>query len=308
MVDYYIILGVQRNGSADEIKRAYRKLALKWHPDKNPNNKCEAETKFKELAEAYEVLSDVTQRTTYDRYGAEGMSGRMGGGYGGSSGGHYAAHYSSSSFTFRNPQDVFRDFFGGADPFADFFDDNSCHGGLHGGLGVHHGGLTHSSGGSYSQSFSSSSGFNSGSTLGQLGGIGGGSIASFGCGGGGGANVKSVSTSTKFINGRKITTRRIVENGQERIETEEDGQLTSVTVTDVEEEDVWGGFWRPVPFLPLPPPPQLLLRHSTFDPRGEEEHHNRGYLDTRRKKLCLKEPDSRRRRLFPRFGAFGSWF
>ncbi len=72
--DFYEILGVNRNASADEIKKAYRKLALQYHPDRNPDNK-EAEDKFKEGAEAYEALSDPTKRQRYDQYGHEGMRG-----------------------------------------------------------------------------------------------------------------------------------------------------------------------------------------------------------------------------------------
>jgi molecular chaperone DnaJ len=75
--DYYDILGVSRTASADEIKTAYRKLAMKYHPDRNPNNK-EAEEKFKEAAQAYEVLSDTQKRQAYDQFGhagAEGMGG-----------------------------------------------------------------------------------------------------------------------------------------------------------------------------------------------------------------------------------------
>ncbi len=72
--DYYEVLGVQRNASADEIKKSYRKLALQFHPDRNPNNK-EAEDKFKEATEAYEVLSDQSKRQRYDQFGHQGMRG-----------------------------------------------------------------------------------------------------------------------------------------------------------------------------------------------------------------------------------------
>jgi molecular chaperone DnaJ len=72
--DYYEVLGVQKNASADDIKRAYRRMAMKYHPDKNPDDK-EAEAKFKECAEAYEVLSDSTKRQQYDQFGHEGLRG-----------------------------------------------------------------------------------------------------------------------------------------------------------------------------------------------------------------------------------------
>lgn len=81
--DYYEILGVAKSATTDEIKAAYRKLALKYHPDRNPGNK-EAEDKFKEAAQAYEVLSDVEKRKRYDQFGPEGVSG-MGAGPGGMS-------------------------------------------------------------------------------------------------------------------------------------------------------------------------------------------------------------------------------
>jgi molecular chaperone DnaJ len=79
--DYYEILGVDRKADEGEIKKAYRKLALKFHPDKNPGDKA-AEEKFKEAAEAYEVLSDSTKRAQYDRFGHDGVRGAAGGGAG----------------------------------------------------------------------------------------------------------------------------------------------------------------------------------------------------------------------------------
>ncbi|WP_162511167.1 DnaJ domain-containing protein, partial [Treponema endosymbiont of Eucomonympha sp.] len=79
--DYYEVLGVQKNATKDEIKKGYRKLAIQHHPDKNPGNK-DAETKFKEATEAYEVLSDDKKRQIYDQYGFEGLEGMGGdGGY-----------------------------------------------------------------------------------------------------------------------------------------------------------------------------------------------------------------------------------
>jgi len=80
--DYYEILGVSRNAGEPEIKKAYRQMALKFHPDKNPDDK-QAEERFKEAAEAYEVLSNSEKRARYDQYGHEGMKGMPGGGYGG---------------------------------------------------------------------------------------------------------------------------------------------------------------------------------------------------------------------------------
>ena len=68
--DYYKLLGVEKNANMDEIKKAYRKLALKWHPDKNPTNKSQAEEKFKKISEAYAVLSDAEKRSQYDTYGS----------------------------------------------------------------------------------------------------------------------------------------------------------------------------------------------------------------------------------------------
>ncbi len=80
--DYYEVLGVAKNASADEIKKSYRKIALKYHPDRNPGDK-DAEEHFKEAAEAYDVLSNPDKRAQYDRFGHAGMGGAASGGFGG---------------------------------------------------------------------------------------------------------------------------------------------------------------------------------------------------------------------------------
>lgn len=109
--DYYEILGVGKSASADEIKKAYRKVAMQYHPDRNPGNK-EAEEKFKEAAEAYEILSDADKRTQYDRYGHAGVSGNGRGGYGGGGGGMNMDDI-FSQFGDIFGDDVFGSFFGG---------------------------------------------------------------------------------------------------------------------------------------------------------------------------------------------------
>lgn len=105
--DYYEILGVSKSASQEEIKKAYRKIAIKFHPDKNPDDPT-AEDKFKEAAEAYEVLSDQQKRQRYDQFGHQGMNGGFGGGGG------------------MNMEDIFSQFGdifggGGGSPFESFF-------------------------------------------------------------------------------------------------------------------------------------------------------------------------------------------
>ena len=94
--DYYEVLGVDRGASADEIKKAYRKAALKFHPDKNPGDK-DAEEKFKEAAEAYDVLSNPDKKARYDQFGHEGMGAGAGGFGGGGFGGGGFTIFSASS-------------------------------------------------------------------------------------------------------------------------------------------------------------------------------------------------------------------
>ncbi|KAF5890914.1 dnaJ subfamily B member 1-like, partial [Clarias magur] len=110
--DYYSILGIQKGASEDEIKKAYRKQALKYHPDKNKSPG--AEEKFKEIAEAYDVLSDPKKKDIYDRFGEEGLKGGAGGG-GGPNGPGF-------TYTFQgDPHAMFSEFFGGRNPFEHIF-------------------------------------------------------------------------------------------------------------------------------------------------------------------------------------------
>ena len=99
--DYYEVLGVDKSASADEIKKAYRKLAKKYHPDLNPNDKEGAEAKFKEATEAYEVLSDAGKKQQYDQFGHAAFDQTAGGGYGGGGFGDF------------DMGDIFSSFFGG---------------------------------------------------------------------------------------------------------------------------------------------------------------------------------------------------
>lgn len=121
--DYYKILGLSKNATEEDIKKSYKKLALKYHPDKNKSP--EAEEKFKEIAEAYEVLSDKKKRDVYDQFGEEGLKGGApgGGGMGGGHGFTYSFH--------GDPRATFAQFFGTDNPFESFF---------MGGLGGHQGG------------------------------------------------------------------------------------------------------------------------------------------------------------------------
>lgn len=225
MADYYDILQIKRDATDTEVKKAYRKMALKWHPDKNPDQKEEAEKRFKEISEAYEVLSDKKKREIYDKYGREGLTG---------GGAHYHENgfdfddIGGFGFHFRDPEEVFREFFGGRDPFAEFF--------------TGRGGPFQNGGSLFADSFSGFPGpssffTNSSSLFDPFGGGGGqGGVTSFsstsfgGPGVGGGGNFRSTSTSTKMVNGKKVTTRKVVENGQETVTVEEDGVLKSHTV------------------------------------------------------------------------------
>ncbi|XP_047136026.1 dnaJ homolog subfamily B member 6 isoform X1 [Hydra vulgaris] len=228
--DYYSILGVGKSATDNDIKKAYRKLALKWHPDKNPDKKAEAEEMFKKISEAYEVLSDKEKRNVYDVYGKDGL--KAGGG------GHYQEPsfngFSGASFSFRHAEDIFREFFEhdpfGDDILADFF-----------GRRHHSAGGGRSSRGAGADLFSRDP-FSTRSNLGGFGGFGGfsnddffssGSSFSSSSFGSGGASFKSTSTSTKIVNGRSVTTKKTIENGKETVEVYENNKLVKKTVDGV---------------------------------------------------------------------------
>ncbi|MBE6368779.1 MAG: molecular chaperone DnaJ [Lentisphaerae bacterium] len=111
--DYYEILGVTKTATAEEIKKAYRKLAIKYHPDRNPGDTA-AEEKFKEISNAYDVLSDTAKRQRYDQLGHEAFTSTNGAGYGGFGGGGGG---------FRDPMDIFSQFFGGGNGGSFSFED-----------------------------------------------------------------------------------------------------------------------------------------------------------------------------------------
>lgn len=115
-VDYYNILKVNRNASEDDLRRAYRRLAMIWHPDKNPSNKREAEAKFKQISEAYDVLSDPQKRLIYDLYGEEALkSGQVPPPPASTRGGpQHHNHHPNPSFRFnpRDADDIYEEFFG----------------------------------------------------------------------------------------------------------------------------------------------------------------------------------------------------
>lgn len=296
MTDYYKVLEVARSANVDQIKKAYRKLALRWHPDKNPDNKEDATKKFREISEAYEVLSDEKKRKLYDKYGVDGLKGSRGPSQHGFR--RQARHgslfendpfdYAFSGFTFRDPEDVFREFFGGdpfcgifnsffSSPFLSPFDMTSS---LHNGFGANFEGI---SGGSSSTGIggsnrrhhrnhhhlhhhhhhvhphhAQSSGGSSASqsrhrsprsrhaarhatpiSLDAMLGMGAPSVissTSFSTqlgGGGRGSVRRSSTTTTKFVDGKKITTKRVMENGRETVQMFENDVLKQHSVNGV---------------------------------------------------------------------------
>ncbi|MCX6703989.1 MAG: DnaJ domain-containing protein [Candidatus Woesebacteria bacterium] len=127
--DYYDILGISKSASADEIKKAYRKQALEWHPDRHKDDKEAAEKRFKEINEAYQVLSNPEKKAAFDQYGhaafTPGGGNPFAGGFGGQSG-PFTYTYTTGgdggnpfgNFDFGDPFDIFESFFGGGNPFG----------------------------------------------------------------------------------------------------------------------------------------------------------------------------------------------
>lgn len=217
--DYYLILNISRGSSVEEIKKAYRKLALRWHPDKNPDQKELAETNFKKLSQAYEVLSDPNKRQIYDKYGKEGLVNGAGAHSGGAG---FGFHDPFQAFGFfRDTNDVFSDFFKyftGIDPWAGMHSGGNSNGQNQQQAGIldpfsfafqSQGGFSPFFGGSGVQTMSSS--FHTGGT-------------------GSGPNVRRVSKSVRTVNGKQIETKKVVEKGVETVTIIEDGKLKSKTV------------------------------------------------------------------------------
>nr|VZI34605.1 unnamed protein product [Spirometra erinaceieuropaei]VZI34609.1 unnamed protein product [Spirometra erinaceieuropaei] len=258
--DYYAVLEVDRGADGEVIKKAYRRLALRWHPDKNPNNKEEAERRFKLLGEAYEVLSDPQKRELYDVYGKEGI-------VNGGPSRRGTARYSTADpffvpFVFHDPMDIFREVFGGSglDQLFGFASAAPAHrvhrsattaasNGRHNGTPYsrqqrrtsHHnddvirpygGGLLDSMFGGMFGSFfggglSAFDAFDS-----QMGGGFTSISSSSSFGGGGGGSMRSVSSSCRVENGRVVRVTKVRENNVETVTEEVDGQIVNQTTRD----------------------------------------------------------------------------
>jgi curved DNA-binding protein CbpA len=267
---YYRVLGLERNATDEDIRRAYRRLALKWHPDKNPDNVKEAEKRFKEISAAYEVLSDPEKRKVYDYYGKDGLSHSrvssraqsrnaasrrrrttVGGEFFRSSffsDDDFFFPFPDFGFTFRDPEVVFREFFAKHMNMMNAFTDTTriLHGNKHIVQGPEKrvGGdqkiqqqlntrghtrqtvptlYRHAINHSFTYKVSPSVGSHSSTTF-----------ISFGSGGrpasGGGIRGTFRSTSSRFENGKCVTTRRTVQDGVETVEVEENGVLKLKTV------------------------------------------------------------------------------
>ncbi|BHF68332.1 DnaJ sub B member 6 [Sparganum proliferum] len=263
----YDILGLPKTATEVDIKKAYRRLALKWHPDKNPNSKEEAEKRFKEISAAYEILSDAEKRKTYDQFGIEGLCKN-------GSSTNYTSRSSpgqrnvpprssffgddffsspSFGFSFRDPEELFREFFAEhiniMNSFMNSFPSSnlprrteSCRPRPTGANSTHNlrraetkiGPASANRTSLFGSFFAEPSGLSHEISFFSTPGIASGfqqtnSLFTFGTGD---RQTKGTfrSTSTKFRDGKCVTTRRIIQDGVETITVEENGVVTSKTV------------------------------------------------------------------------------
>ncbi|KAL6092421.1 hypothetical protein STEG23_031779 [Scotinomys teguina] len=239
MVDYYEVLGVQRYASPEDIKRAYRKVALKWHPDKNPENKEEAERKFKEVAEAYEVLSNGEKRNIYDKYGKEGLNGE---------GGSHLDEEFECGFTFRKADDIFKEIFGERDPFSFHVFDESLEDILNSSR-CSTGSRSRGTGSLFSRScdhpvFARLSPYDTGyMSYVSLGHEDLTSFSSLAFDDTGMGNYIPITPLGKTVNGRKLNSKKTFENHQE-IEAEDDGYLKTFVINSVADEEGFAEKWN----------------------------------------------------------------
>lgn len=117
-VDYYNILKVSRNASEEDLKRSYKRLAMKWHPDKNSQNNKEAEAKFKQISEAYDVLTDPQKRQIYDLYGEDALKSGQFASASPTSAGSGTGNGRGFRFNTRDAEDIFAEFFGGSEGYS----------------------------------------------------------------------------------------------------------------------------------------------------------------------------------------------
>ncbi|XP_027729756.1 dnaJ homolog subfamily B member 6-like [Vombatus ursinus] len=217
MVNYYKILGVPRDASPADIKKAYHQLALQVHPDKNPENREEAEKRFKQVAEAYEVLSDARKRDDYDssresyiRREDEGDDSRE-------------TSRLDGDLLFQRPYGVFHNTCDGDDLFSGDFLSTSRMSSVGGWRQPQAEGRYHASlfdaapvlGTGFSTFVTLSSGRNAGSTWSFIPFVGSGGVGHY----------RQVTTCSQIVNGRRIVTKKIFENGREWIEVEEERRI-----------------------------------------------------------------------------------
>lgn len=256
----YSILGINKTASDADIKKAYRKLALKWHPDKNPDSKEEAEKRFKEISAAYEILSDVEKKKIYDQYGIEGLRKARS-----PSRSSATSHRSSSRrhndffndsdffgnfhFKFRDPEELFREFFSEHINLMNSFMEPFAAGNLQRAatskpafpssraesfINPHHKMRTRVqqySNGSLIGHFQTAHDGHQVTIVSSSPNVSFQRTSNSFSGSRGDRNSQTLrSTSTKFLNGKCVTTRRMVQDGVETVTVEEDGIVKSKTI------------------------------------------------------------------------------